>query len=38
MILSAVMLGVERYLHVVGKDIEAIKMSQEEMQNGEYQI
>lgn len=32
------MLGVERYLHVVGKDIEEIKMSQEEIQNGKYQV
>lgn len=31
------MLEVERYLHVVGKDIEEIKMSQEEIQNGKYQ-
>lgn len=31
------MLEVERYIHVVGKDIEEIKMSQEEIQNGKYQ-
>lgn len=32
------MLGVESYLHVIGKDIEAIKIGQEEIQNGECQI
>lgn len=32
------MLGVEKYLQVMGKGIEAIKMGQEDMQNGECQI
>lgn len=32
------MLGVEKYLRVIGKDVEAIKMGQEEVQNGECYI
>ena len=34
-IFSALVLGVERYLHELGKDIEEIKTGQEEIQNGE---